>query len=198
MKDSEITIISVGPGAHDLITLRGHKAIEDQEIVIGMKDAVETFAKHKEHYIPANMKTDCVNFIKDCPKSRIGVLVSGDAGFFSLARFVTAAFENVTIIPGVSSVCAGFALLKKQWFGYRFMSVHGRELFDECPEVSTIILCDEVNNPSAIAAKFPQIEEKFNIFVLSDISLPSEGVFAGISDYKKTSRMIMVLEEKTA
>lgn len=198
MQDSEITVISVGPGDRDMITVRGLKAIEAQDFIIGMTDAAETFAKHKPHYVPVNMKTDCINFIKECPHRKIGVLVSGDAGFFSLARFVTKEFENVTVIAGVSSMCAGFALLKKMWFSYRFMSVHGRELFDECPSESTVILCDETNSPDAIMKKFPEITDKFNFYILCDVSLPTETVYTELKGIYGTSRIILVLEEKTA
>ena len=198
MKDSEITVISVGPGDHDMITLRGLKAIEAQEMIIGMTDSVETFAKHKPHYIPKNMRADSIEFIKNCPAKKIGVLVSGDAGFFSLSRFITKEFENVKVIAGVSSMCAGFALIKKMWFSYRFISVHGRELLDECPSESTVILCDEVNSPDAIIKKFPQITEKFDFYILCDVSLPTEAVYTELKGSYGTSRIILVLEEKTA
>jgi cobalt-precorrin-7 (C5)-methyltransferase len=191
-------VISVGPGDHDMITVKGLKAIEAQDFIIGMTDAIETFALHKPHYIPQNMRSDSINYIKNSPYKKIGVLVSGDAGFFSLARFITKEFENVQVIAGVSSMCAGFALLKKMWFSYRFMSVHGRELFDDCPEESTVILCDEVNSPDAIIKKFPQITEKFNFYILCDISLPTEAVYTKLMGQYGTSRIILVLEEKTA
>ena len=198
MQDSEITVISVGPGDRDMITVRGLKAIEAQDVIIGMTDSVQTFAMDKPHYIPENMRLDSINFIKSCPHKKIGVLVSGDAGFFSLARFITKEFENTTVIAGVSSMCAGFALLKKMWFSYRFMSVHGRELIDKCPAESTVILCDETNSPDAIIKKFPEITDKFNFYVLCDVSLPTEAVYTELKGSYGTSRIILVLEEKTA
>lgn len=49
----KITIISVGPGgAKDLITIRGQEAINEQDIIIGFRESLDTFAAHKQTYSP--------------------------------------------------------------------------------------------------------------------------------------------------
>ncbi len=60
----KITIISVGPGAKDLITIRGQEAINEQDIIIGFRESLDTFAAHKQTYSPDRMRTGTIEFIE--------------------------------------------------------------------------------------------------------------------------------------
>lgn len=196
MKDSEITVISVGPGAYDLITLRALNSINQQDIIIGQAEILELFAKGRKTYCPEKLVSGTIDFINTCTYKKIGVLVSGDAGFFSLAKSITEKYEDVTVIPGVSSVNAGFAILKKQWGGYRFKSVHGRDIFDEELHGSYAILCDAENTPDRVIEKHPYVRERYNVYILQDLGMGTEAVYTSPHKAYGTSRLILVLEEK--
>lgn len=195
-KDSEITIISVGPGAADMITVRAVNAIKEQDVIIASKEAAETFAHGLNVYIPEKLMTGTLEYISACAYKKIGVLATGDAGFFSIAGSIVKNFGNVKVIAGVSSVCCGFALLKTDWSSYRFLSVHGREL--DLPELhgNTVILCDGRNTPDRVLEADPRIKYKYKIAILKDISLPSEAVYTEPQGSYDSTRLILVLTEK--
>ena len=195
MKDSKITIISTGPGAPDLITVRAMNAINEQDIILGNYDLLETFAKGKNTYSPEKLFQDTVDFINTCSHEKIGVLVSGDAGFFSLAKTLEEKFD-VDIIPGVSSVNAAFALLKKQWNSFRFYSIHGRDIFDKKLTGSSVILCDSENTPDRFIEKHPYVRDEYKIYIMKDISLETEHLYTKTQGGYDSSRLLLILEKK--
>lgn len=193
-----ITIISVGPGAKDLITVRAIRAIDAQDVIIGAKDAVDTFAPHKESFCPDRMRTGSIEYIEQHPDKYIGVLVSGDAGFFSLATYIIQKFgrENVEVIPGVSSVSAGFAQIKNSWQDFRFRSVREEENDLTSLTDDTILLCDRMNTPEKILKSNPALKDRFEITVMKDISLETEQIFYDPEGSFNSSRVLIVLEKK--
>jgi len=198
VKRYNITIISVGPGAPDLITLRGKRAIDLCDVIVGFKEAVQTFASHRDHVIPDRVLSGTIEFIRKNPDKKVGVLVSGDAGFFSLAKSIIAEFgrDSVEVIPGVSSVSAGFARIKNSWQDFRFRSAHGRD--GELGEISenSVILCDGKNTPEKLLEDNPELKERFDVTVMKDISLENEQIFyEAPSDYD-SSRILLVLERR--
>lgn len=197
-KTYNITIISVGPGAKDLITVRGQRAIDAQDVIIGFRESLDTFASHKECISPDRMRTGAIEYIEQNPGKKIGVLVSGDAGFFSLAKFIIQRFgrESVTVIPGVSSVSAGFAQIKNSWQDFRFRSV--REDENRLTELTedTILLCDRRNTPEQILMENPELRDSFDITVMKDISLETEQIFYDPEESFNSSRVLIVLEKK--
>jgi len=193
-----ITIISIGPGAKDLITVRGQRAIDEQDTIIGFREDVDTFAPHKESFCPDRMRTGSIEYIEQNPGKKIGVLVSGDAGFFSLAKFIIQHFgrEYVEVIPGVSSVSAGFANIKNSWQDFRFKSVREEENDLTAVAEDTILLCDRRNTPEQILKANPHLKDKFDITVMKDISLESEQIFYDPDESFNSSRVLIVLESK--
>ncbi|PLX68300.1 MAG: precorrin-6y C5,15-methyltransferase (decarboxylating) subunit CbiE [Denitrovibrio sp.] len=193
-----ITIISVGPGAKDLITLRGQKAIDEQDVIIGFREALETFAPDKKTISPDRMRTGTIEYIEQNPDKKIGVLVSGDAGFFSLAKFIIQRFgrDNVDVVPGVSSVSAGFAKIKNSWqdFGFRSVKQEENDLSDITRD--TILLCDRKNTPEQILKDNPDLKNSFDITVMKDISLETEQIFYDPDESFNSSRVLIVLEQK--
>ena len=60
------------------------------------------------------------------PKGPVTVLVSGDPGFFSLAKLVLRRFgrENCRIVPGISSVHVAFSRICLDWADAKIISAH--------------------------------------------------------------------------
>lgn len=196
-KDSEITVISVGPGAEDMITLRALRAIDDQDVIIAGRETAVTFASEKNVHIPDKLLSGTIDFINSCEYRKIGVLATGDAGFFSIAKSIRKNFNNVRVIAGVSSVAYAFSLLPDDWSGYRFLSVHGRELTEGKITEPSVILCDGENTPDRLLEKHPYLAEIFDILIFKDVSLPSEKIFIEPQRAYDSTRLILVLKEKS-
>lgn len=196
-KKFNITIISVGPGAEDLITVRGQKAIDEQDVIIGFRESLDTFASHKECICPDRMRTGSIEYIEQNQDKKIGVLVGGDAGFFSMAKFIIQHFgrDSVEVIPGVSSVSAGFASIKNSWQDFSFKSVKQAEKLSELSD-DTVLLCDRMNTPEQILKNNPELKEKFDITVMKDVSLDTEQIFYDPDETMDSSRVLIVLENK--
>jgi precorrin-6Y C5,15-methyltransferase (decarboxylating) len=80
--------------------------------------------------LPADGMAEAVVGIleRETRRGDVTLAVSGDPGFYSLARRVTAHFgrDEVTSIPGVSCVQIMAARLRKSWAGVSSATLHGR------------------------------------------------------------------------
>jgi precorrin-6Y C5,15-methyltransferase (decarboxylating) CbiT subunit len=80
----------------------------------------------------------------------VTLLVSGDPGFYSLSQKVTARFgeENVSVIPGISSLQLMASRLRKSWAGTAAVTLHGRKR----PDMSEIV--KKIRKSSALIVLF--------------------------------------------
>ena len=183
----QITIIGCGPGAPDLITIRGKEAIEKADLVIGSKRLINDFIKK------ASLKTLILeNNYKEIleqagqlykQNKKLIFLVSGDPLFYSFGKSVLDKFgqDNCEVIPGISSVQYAFSRLKETWKEYRTFTLHGtndieiQKIFDENDKF--VLLLDPENNLKMIMSKLNSKSVsncKFN--VVSNLSLPSQRI----------------------
>lgn len=125
----EVTIVGVGMGAATL-TGQGLCALERAEVLLGAPRMLAAFPAygHKPAH-PVYEPGKVTEIIRESGSTRFGVLVSGDTGFFSAAQGLLAALteEDVTLVPGISSVAYFFARLKRPWQEAALVSCHGRE-----------------------------------------------------------------------
>lgn len=108
--------------------------------------------------IPAGKKViDIRNFSRlEGETGRIVVLVSGDPGVFSLLPVIRRNFphENITVLPGISSLQAICARAGETWHDAAILSGHGRPLspgifLNTCERNRiTILFCDRNISPS--------------------------------------------------
>lgn len=177
MNQTRIVIISLGPGNPDLLTPRARRALETVELAIGAPRF--THGLSIPTYEPVPLVSGTIEYIRNHPNRRIGVLVSGDAGFYSLSRAVVEAFgrELVTVIPGISVVQAAFAAIAEPWQDARFFSAHGRQEVDLVAIMASerfLLLCDDTHNPRSLLESYPQLREFFELWVMSNLSLENE------------------------
>lgn len=124
-----ITLIGSGAGPDTLIEA-ARLALSDAQLVIGAKRLLSAFAE----LLPSGCvcaeltATDqIVSSISSADCDRVCVLLSGDTGFYSGARRLTALLEghDVRVLPGVSSVQLLASKLHRPWQDWLLCSAHG-------------------------------------------------------------------------
>ncbi|MBF0318343.1 MAG: precorrin-6y C5,15-methyltransferase (decarboxylating) subunit CbiE [Nitrospirae bacterium] len=153
----KITVISAGPGAAEHMTYAAVKRARACDMLIGTKGQLAALdIAPSEHAIEENRIEEILNLIERYEGRDIGVLVTGDAGIFSLSQKICDRFGKdsvLEVIPGVSSVQAAFAKIKESWLDVRVFSFHGRQIEGaeevlKCPKA--VVLCDKQNTSRVI------------------------------------------------
>lgn len=171
-----IKIISVGPGGIDFLTPASKKAIENAEIII-CHDSLKHFVPEgKKIFIPEKIVTGTIDLIHEHMNMHIGVLVSGDAGFFSLSKAIVKNFgiDKVEIFAGVSSAQIAFAKLGESWNDSDFFSVHGRKNLFNYDGKKCLVLCDSENSPNTVLTQ--ELFDNYNIFIFEDLTAENEKI----------------------
>ena len=185
--DKQITIIGCGPGAPDLITIKGKKAIENGDAVIGSKRLIKNFVNNvslRTLILEKNYKEildQAAGLYKQ--NKKLIFLVSGDPLFYSFGKSVLDKFgqDNCEVIPGISSVQYAFSRLKESWKEYKTFTLHGtndfeiKEIFAENDKF--VLLLDPENNLSLIKSKLNStMASKYKFRVVSNLSLPDQKI----------------------
>ncbi|MDK2820527.1 MAG: cobalt-precorrin-7 (C5)-methyltransferase [Clostridia bacterium] len=156
-----LTVVGIGPGSPEYLTPAAYKAALMAEVLVGGKRALGLFKdlEKDKHVISGNLEK-LYNYLLQRYGRKTAVLVSGDPGFYSLLKWLKGKFpnEDITVIPGISSVQLAFSYLKEGWEDVTFLSLHGRTLekldayIDDLSKGCTklAILTGGANNPSAI------------------------------------------------
>ena len=176
-----IILAGCGPGGLDYIPELTKKAVGAADIIAGAPEMLALFPHFLGSRIIFAKKIDsfCAETIAAAQSHRVVVLVSGDPGFHSLARFFmkTAGKERCQIIPAISAVQVAAARLGISWQDAVLSSVHyGAE-----PDFSAIAA-----SPKTILLLGTDISwlEKLSAFlqgshtlsVCTDLTLPTEEV----------------------
>lgn len=92
----KVNVIGIGPGNPDLLTGEARKAIAESTILAGDKRMVGQFGSGKK-VCPTIKLAELAEVAAnaDAEKDVLGILVSGDVGFFSLAKPLPANCLNV-------------------------------------------------------------------------------------------------------
>lgn len=124
-----VHIISMGVGNLDLLTHAASLAIAQSQVLIGDKRLLEPYASGDKKLYYATRAQDVVRVINECSAAeRIGIMVSGDVGFYSLAKSVLQTLsEAVELHCGIGSLQYFAAKLQTSWQDICLVSLHGRE-----------------------------------------------------------------------
>lgn len=196
--DKLITIIGCGPGATDLITVKGKRAIEKADIVVGSKRLIEDFIIYpsQETLILENNYVEILDQAEQLYKQnkKLVFLVSGDPLFYSFGKSVLDKFgqENCEVIPGISSVQYAFSKLKESWKDYRTFTLHGtddidiQKIFEENDKF--VLLLDPKNNLKQIKSRINlSSASKYKFYVVSNLSLANQKILdISFDDFDKT------------
>lgn len=122
MSEKCLTVIGIGPGGHEDMTIRADRILQEAEVIVGYTVYVELV---KEYYPEAEFMTTpmrreaerCRMALNEAAKGRKTALVcSGDSVLYGMAGLtLTLAAEypevEVKVIPGISAAFSGSALL---------------------------------------------------------------------------------------
>lgn len=125
-----VNIIGIGPGNPELLTGQARQAIVDSNILIGDKRMLAAFGTGKRLF--DTIKTSEIAAVcqdADAEKDTVAVLVSGDVGFFSLAKTIAGKLPDCDChrYCGISSLVYFSQQLEMSWDDAKIVSMHGRK-----------------------------------------------------------------------
>lgn len=176
-----IKVIGIGPGSREWLPPAIDEVVASCEVLLGGERALELFPNFAG---PSNALSgklsDSVQTIRLAlaEEKQVGVLVSGDPGFYSFLPMLKREFPETQIIvyPGISSMQFAFARAGLPWQEAEFLSVHGRPL-DRLPltiQRPLAILTGGKNTPQEVAAYYCRQGINLKISVGNLLSYPEE------------------------
>ena len=154
-----VNIVGIGPGNPKLLTGAAREAIEQSTILIGDKRMLANFVSGKRTYDTIKTAEICkICSEADADKDVVSVLVSGDVGFFSLAKTISGKLSDCECVRycGISSLVYFAQLLEMSWDDAKIVSMHGRrQNFIEAVahNQKVFALTGGENSPQALCAK---------------------------------------------
>ena len=125
----QVYLIGIGLGNPDTLTVRAKRLIEQSDCLIGAKRMLESAANDHAARHSTIKNEEIATIIASQPENSIvSVLLSGDVGFYSAAKKLTALLScPVEMVCGISSLQYFCAKIGTSWDDMQVLSVHGRE-----------------------------------------------------------------------
>ncbi len=125
----KLTLIGIGMGNPDTLTIAAKRAVEEAEVLIGAARLLEAFSGLSAERIPAVRAEDVAEAVRIHEEKNVAVLYSGDTGFYSGAESLYPLLEDreYDVLPGMSSLQYLCAKAHTAWQDVCCVSVHGRE-----------------------------------------------------------------------
>lgn len=186
---ADIRVVSMGPGSIDHMTWEAVQALYSSDVLIGSEKFIELYPEYGI-LVPDNLISGTLELIKANIDRKIAVLVTGDAGFFSLGKSIVKEFgrENVRVVAGVSIVQLAFAKLCEPWEDAQLISVHGRSDDFQINNGRFLILCDNRNTSENIIIKLKDLLNTYDIYVMEELGMENENI-VHIRDLKDASKL---------
>ena len=150
----QITLLGIGMGSRETLTLAGQKAVEEADLLIGAGRMVETV----QGWYSGMSGTDTPDVLKEYRSEaiaayieahpeyeRIVILLSGDVGFYSGAKKLLERLgDDTRVICGISSVVYFMSKIGLPWEDAKLVSAHGKDcnlisLIRQYPKVFSIL-----------------------------------------------------------
>ncbi len=170
----DISLIGIGPGAKEYLTIKAAKLIDDADLIFGAPRMISGYENKKcypyylaKDVLPILKKTikgtiESTGKGKKAHQKRIGVaiLFSGDSGFYSGAKKMKVGLEEglldlasdgsvlyrIDMIPGISSLSYFASRLGIDYSDSNLMSLHGKDSVND--ELKSLI--NEVNKSGSV------------------------------------------------
>lgn len=124
----QITLLGIGMGSRDTLTIEGEKALEKAELLIGARRIADS-VKMPHHTVIYEYDSEkilkCIE--ENSQYEHIVIALSGDVGFYSGAKKLLHNLgEDTRVICGISSVVYFMAKVGLSWDDAKIVSAHGR------------------------------------------------------------------------
>ncbi|WP_088186801.1 precorrin-6y C5,15-methyltransferase (decarboxylating) subunit CbiE [Desulfosporosinus sp. FKA] len=176
-----LKVIGIGPGRTEWLPPAVRDLAMNCDVLIGGSRALKLFPDFlgDQHCLIGDLKAS-LEVIRTAllAKKDIGVLVSGDPGFFSLLPRLKKEFpgEQIDVYPGISSLQFAFARAGLPWQEADFVSVHGRDLSVLPTQIRRLtgVLTGGSNTPQRVAQFYLDLGQNPNISVGNALAYPEE------------------------
>lgn len=119
---SKLSVVGIGPGNYENMTVRADRALQDADVIIGYHvyvDLVRDQYPNKEYLTtPMTRETQRCQMALDAAmeERNVAMVCSGDSGIYGMAALIyelrgESAQPEIEIIPGLTAACSGGALL---------------------------------------------------------------------------------------
>lgn len=176
-----ITVVGIGPGELKLLTVEAQRKIEQAELLVGWKRALELF-EHidcEKQQIGCNLN-ELIELLKMNIQRNVVVLASGDPLLFGIGKRVAEEFgqEDYRFINGISSVQYMFSRIGLDMNDVYITSSHGKQPdYDLIARLSKVALVtDKENGPYQIACAMQARNAFFTMYVGENLSYPDENI----------------------
>lgn len=185
-----VNIIGIGPGNPDLLTGAARQAIAESNILIGDKRMLSAFAESGKK-VYDTIKTSAIAEIAaqaDPEKDVVAVLVSGDVGFFSLAKTISGKLPDCECVRycGISSLVYFAAKLQMSWDDAKIVSMHGRQqnlVTAVAQNKKVFSLTGGDNSPQSLCAQLCEHGlGHVQVYVGENLSYPEEKITSGTAE----------------
>ena len=164
-----VTLLGIGMGSEETLTVQGRKAIEQAELIIGARRMVDAVALPEQDIFYEYRSTEIAAYIQQHPEyTRVVIALSGDVGFYSGARGLLKALNGkAEVICGISSVVYFMSRIGLPWDDAKIVSAHGRV----CNLVSLIRTNQKVFAILGTTDGAGQLAQKLTDYGMGDVKL---------------------------
>lgn len=204
-----VNIVGIGPGNPELLTGQASQAIAASNILIGDKRMLAAFGAGKRLF--DTIKTAEIAEIcqsADAAQDTVAVLVSGDVGFFSLAKTIAGKLPDCEChrYCGISSLVYFAQQLELSWDDAKIVSMHGRQqnlLAAVAHNSKVFSLTGGEHSPNMLCQQLCEHGlAEVEVYVGENLSYPEEkishGTAAEISALQFPSLSVMMIINKNA
>lgn len=197
-----IYIVGIGPGHRDYILPKALKIMEQCDIIIGFKRAVDSvdFINVQKEYMSRlsdldkylkedKIKVDDSSYdMQHCDSdsgeiNNVAIIASGDPTFYGITNYIKSrAQREFEVIPGISSFQYLTSKARLPWNNAYTGSLHGRkdEFIKKVQEHEiSIWLTDKENNPSVLCQKLMNENITAIVIVGENLSYEDEKITIG-------------------
>lgn len=124
MAKEKLTIVGAGPGGEELLSGQAKRALDSAQRILGVGRVGCVDERAQGVTLP-----ELSTALRDYKKGVTAVLVSGDCGFFSIAKTIVRDFSDaydIELIPGIGSVQVLSAKTQIPYDDAVLISLHGR------------------------------------------------------------------------
>jgi len=191
----KILVLGVGPGASEYVLPKTMELAAKCHVLLGGERNLALFRELSPEKVALKGSLDNIleYLKKHYGRKKMGVLVSGDPGLFSMLGVLRRHFpeEALEVVPGISALQYFCACLQLSWHDALILSLHGREEQELASLVrgssKVIIFTDSRWTPASVCDRL--VEEGLRnrkVFVGERLSYPEEKILTGgLEDFRE-------------